>query len=114
MPQPSFLLQIVHADTGRVVTLPAGGALERDLIAACTAAILAERDGLARDVVDACVAAILAKGVGFFRSSTHVEADVRAGLAETLQPPDDTLRDHIASGIRQAILNLKLATVAVA
>src|ERR1044072_2752476 len=110
---PSFLLQIVHTDSGQVVTLPAGGALERDLIEDCTNEILAERNGFQQTVVDACVAAIVAKGVGWFRSSTHVAEDIRAGLLETLQPPDDKLRAHVRDGIRYAILKQKLATIPV-
>ena len=63
---PIFLLQIVHAtDHSVVATIPGGGALEADLI-------------------DLCTRHIMAKGVGFFRGEAHVEADIRAGLAEAI------------------------------
>jgi hypothetical protein len=113
---PSFLLQIVHADSKTVVTLPGGGALERDLIAVCTEAILAERTGLERELVEACTAAITAHkwGVGLFRTRAQVERAIAAGLQATLTPPDDKLREHIADGITAAIRDLKFATIPVA
>lgn len=59
-----FLLQIAFPD-GAVVQLPAGGALERDLVATCTAAIVG-------------------KGVGWFKSEAHVRAAISAGISEAL------------------------------
>ena len=63
---PRFLLQIVDADAPHaVVRLPAGGALERDLVEACTAAIVA-------------------KGVGVLKTEAHVREAIRSGLTEAL------------------------------
>jgi hypothetical protein len=64
MPRPVFYLQIVDRDGIVVEPFPGGGALERDLI-------------------DACTRAILAKGVGF-KPSAHVEQDIRDGMAEAI------------------------------
>lgn len=61
---PGFLLQIVRPN-GTVIRLPAGGKLETDLIALC-------------------VQFITARGVGVFRTTTHVAADIRQGMAEAL------------------------------
>lgn len=62
--KPVFMLQIAFP-SGEVVQLPAGGALERDLIAVCTDAIVA-------------------KGVGFFVSEAQVRKAIAAGFAEAL------------------------------
>lgn len=62
--QPIYFLQIVDKD-GKVAHLPGGGDLEVNLI-------------------DLCTQVIMSKGVGFFRNEAHVEADIRAGLAEAL------------------------------
>ena len=96
MPGPPFLLQIVDAE-GVVVKLPAGGALEADLLATCVDTILAHgattpeascqaalKSGLAA-AVDHCVDTIVARGVGFWRTEAHVAADIRAGLHEALR-----------------------------
>jgi hypothetical protein len=61
---PGFLLQIVRQD-GSVVRIPAGGALEGDLI-------------------DLCVHYICAKPVGLFHTAAQVEIAVRQGLVEAL------------------------------
>lgn len=63
---PKFLLQIVDAQRRHVVTLPAGGDLERDLIQACTDAIVA-------------------KGVGVFRTEAQVRTAIDAGITEALR-----------------------------
>lgn len=60
-----FLLQIVKPD-GSVVQLPGGGKLERDLVAACTDAIVS-------------------KGVGVFKTEAHVKAAIAAGMAEAIR-----------------------------
>lgn len=65
MGDPLFLLQIVDQQ-GRVVRLPGGGALERDLIAACTESIVA-------------------RGVGFGRSEAHVRQAIRDGMTEAIR-----------------------------
>ena len=41
-----FHLAIVKAETNDIVTLPAGGPLERDLITSCTAAIVRRGVGI--------------------------------------------------------------------
>jgi len=64
MNEPVFYLQIADKD-GKVVHLPGGGNLEANLI-------------------DLCATSILAKGVGFLRSSKHVEQDIRDGLKDAL------------------------------
>jgi hypothetical protein len=60
-----FLLQIVKPD-GTVVQMPGGGPLERDLVRACTDAIVA-------------------KGVGLFKTEAQVKAAIEAGIAETIR-----------------------------
>ena len=60
-----MLLQIIH-DDGRVLTLKAGGKLEADLVATCTAAVVA-------------------KGVGVFRTEAHVKQAIASGLKEAIQ-----------------------------
>ena len=66
MAEPRFLIQIVEADTGAVVTLPGGGRLERELIAACTQAIVAQR-------------------VGVFRTEAHVRQAITDGITQTIR-----------------------------
>lgn len=67
MSAPLFLLQIVEAASPHtVVRLPGGGTLERDLVEACTAAILA-------------------KGVGVFRTEAHVRSAIATGIAEAIR-----------------------------
>ncbi len=61
---PLFYLQIIDAD-GVVAQMPGGGPLELALI-------------------ESCVSAIVARGVGVGRTSAHVAADIRAGIAEAL------------------------------
>ena len=60
---PIFLLQLVDARTGRVVTFPGGGPIERDLLT---------------DATDR----IVSKGVGIFRTEAQVRRAVEAGLRE--------------------------------
>ena len=63
---PLFLLQIVKASAPHeVVRLPGGGPLERDLIAACTEAVVK-------------------RGVGLFRSEAHVTRAIAAGITEAI------------------------------
>jgi len=61
---PLYKLQVVYPD-GSVVRLAAGGPVERDLIAACEAAIVR-------------------RGVGLFRTEAQVRAAVVAGIEEAL------------------------------
>lgn len=67
MSNPLFLLQIVEASAPHVVVrLPAGGRLERDLVEACTRAIVS-------------------KGVGFFRTEAHVRQAIAEGITEAIR-----------------------------
>lgn len=60
--EPLYLLQIVEAGSPHVVArLPGGRELEADL-------------------TELFVQAIVSRGVGMFRSTTHVEQDVRDGI----------------------------------
>lgn len=61
---PIFFLQIAYPD-GRVVQLPAGGALERDLI-------------------DVCTRAIVKRGVGVFKTEAQVTQAIRDGITEAI------------------------------
>lgn len=62
-----FLLQIVDAtEPYAVVRLPAGGALERDL-------------------VQTCVEAIVAKGVGFGKTEAHVRRAIDEGMTDAIR-----------------------------
>lgn len=63
--QVLYHLQIVNAKTGDLVRLPGGTALERDLIAVCTQAIVT-------------------KGVGLFRTEAHVRQAITDGITEAL------------------------------
>ena len=66
MGEAIFLLQIVEAQSPHpVVRIPGGGPLERDLITACTAAIVE-------------------KGVGLFRTEARVKQAILEGLTETI------------------------------
>lgn len=111
--QPRFLLQIVDTE-GRVVQLPGGGLLERDLIAACTAAILQHRGQIADTLIEAAVDAIVAKGVGLFTTEAHVADDIRAGLTEILTTEARDLTTCVTEGITEVIRDLKFETVRVA
>jgi hypothetical protein len=62
--KPLFLLQIVRSSDGAVAQLPAGGALEANL-------------------VDLLTTHILSKGVSF-KSKKHVERDVREGISQAI------------------------------
>lgn len=67
MSQPIFLLQIVLAEAPHdVARLPGGGPLERDLIAACTEAIVA-------------------KGVGFGKTEAQVRQAIAAGITDAIR-----------------------------
>ena len=62
-----FLLQIVEVDAPHsVVRLPGGGLLERDLITACTDAIVA-------------------KGVGFGKTEAQVRQAIAEGITDTIR-----------------------------
>jgi hypothetical protein len=60
-----FWLQVVDRD-GVVVKMPFGAPMERDLIRACTEAIVA-------------------KGVGVFRTEAQVKSAIEAGITETVR-----------------------------
>jgi hypothetical protein len=74
MASPLFLLQIIEAGGNRVVAqVPGGGALEAEIIELCTRAIVA-------------------RGVGLFKTSAHVEQDIRDGIAEAIMGLKDQTR----------------------
>lgn len=62
---PRFLLQIVDAETGVVARFPAG-----------------KRGQLERPLIDACTAAIVANGVGYFKSEAQVRKAITDGLTQ--------------------------------
>ena len=64
--KPAFLLQIVNADDFAVVRIPAGGRLERDLVADITKAVVA-------------------KGVGFLKTEAQVKKAISTGIAEAFR-----------------------------
>jgi hypothetical protein len=106
MPRPVFYLQIVDRAGIVVEPFPGGGALERDLIDACTRAILAK----APELIDASARAIQARGVGLLRTSAHVDQDIRDGMAAVLARVEQAIRD----GIVEAIRDLKHETIPLA
>lgn len=134
MGEPIFKLQIVDTQ-GVVVQLPAGGALEADLIERCTSAIAARGLGSAElaislalqqgvaDTIDQCVAAIVTRGVGVGRTEAHVAQAIRDGLRDVLSvdifakrqlswtSPDAT--KAIRLGLKDAFTDLKAQTRAV-
>lgn len=66
MGTPLFLLRIVRVTAPEeTVILPGGGLLERDLVAACTEAIVKH-------------------GVGLFRTEAHVKAAITAGITDAI------------------------------
>ena len=65
MTHPPFYLQLVD-EFGTVVKTACGGKHEMDFI-------------------DICVRNIMPRGVGVFRTSTHVEQDIRDGIAAAIQ-----------------------------
>ncbi len=80
MATPPFQIQLVDAD-GLIIRTPAGGRQEADLI-------------------EVIVAHVMSRGVGFFRSSKHVEQDVRDGVAAAmhaikLQNPFDAVTTRV-------------------
>lgn len=120
MGRPLFKLQIVDRD-GCVVQLPAGGSLEADLIATCTAAVLARGmedalggPALQRAFLAAAVDAILIKGVGLWKTEAHVKRDIEAGLSETLTRflllTERAVGPIVANGLQDAIQRLKSET----
>lgn len=60
-----YKMQIIHAESNTVVEFEPGREIECDFI------------------VD-CVERIIAKGVGVFRTSAHVEQDVKDGIQEAI------------------------------
>jgi hypothetical protein len=64
MPSPPFYLQISD-EHGVIIRTRAGGKHEADLI-------------------DLCVQNIMPRGVGVFRTSKHVEQDIRDGIAAAI------------------------------
>lgn len=117
MGQPVFFLQIAD-ERGAVVHLPAGGALERDLVQTFTDAVVQQgvqqflggRELQQRFLREA-TEAICAKGVGFWRTESHVRADIEAGLSETLTRflmlIDADVRPLMRQGITQAVAQVK-------
>ena len=65
MAVPVFKLAILYANDSRPAIFPGGGPLERDLIAACTEAIVK-------------------RGVGVFRTEAQVKAAILAGITEVV------------------------------
>ena len=66
MPNPIFLLQIVHnVPPYEVVRFPGGSALERDFVLACTDAICQ-------------------RGVGVLKSEAQVRQAIAAGIGDTI------------------------------
>ncbi len=63
--ESDYVIQVVHKETGRVVEWAPGLQVERQL------------------VIDLCNR-VAAKGVGVFRTTAHVVADVRVALQELL------------------------------
>jgi hypothetical protein len=60
-----YLMQVLDRKTGEVVQFEPGLSVEREF-------------------VDDCVAKIVSLGVGFFRTSAHVEQDVRDGIEQVI------------------------------
>lgn len=117
MGQPVFFLQIAD-ERGAVVRLPAGGALEEDLVLAFTHAVVQQGvqdflggPELQRRFVEAATGAIVARGVGLWRTTAHVTADIEAGLqqvlTEFLMQIDTDVRPLLREGISRAIAEFK-------
>lgn len=64
MPSPPFYLQLADAD-GVIIRTRCGGKQEADLI-------------------ESIVRKVLEKGVGFFKTSNHVENDLREGIKDAI------------------------------
>lgn len=105
MGEPLFLLQIVENDAQRkVVSMPAGGALETELIDACVVGV---RDSLRDTLVSKCVTAIMSRKVGMFRTRAQVEKAVQEEL-QILLPLEVTR--GIRTGFKQVLTDLKNQT----
>ena len=63
--KPLFHLAVVHAHDGKVAQIPGGGPLEADLVELITAHVLS-------------------RGVGFFKTTKHVEKDIKDGVRAAL------------------------------
>ena len=102
MGEPLFLLQIVENTPHRtVVSMPAGGALETELIDACVTGV---RDSLRDTLVPKCVGAIMSRKVGVFRTKATVEKAVQEEL-QTLLPLEITR--GIRVGFKKVLTDLK-------
>jgi hypothetical protein len=66
-----LLLQIVYPN-GEVVRLPGGGNPPRE-------------GTLEADLIQTLTNEIVSRGVGLFRTSAHVEVDIREGIVKALQ-----------------------------
>lgn len=115
MPKPHLFLQIVD-ENGSVARLPAGGALEEELIHHFKTAIVEElaKVGVSHATqVNALADPILKKGVGFFKTQKKVEKAIRTGLLEVVSSTTAGLSvdQAIADAIEGAILALKTKTI---
>ena len=84
MGEPLFLLQIVDAEDGTVIRLPAGGTLELNLVTALATAFITRSVRLDRDVIASAQSAIVKRGVGLFRTEAHVRTAIEEGMREVL------------------------------
>ena len=123
-PAARFLVQIVD-EGGVVARFPAGGAIELDLCAALTAALVArEVAGVIgsaasqRRLVELAKQAILGLGVGFFRREAHVAQDIETGLRTALREVEADLVAEatpvVADVVAEVLHALKRQTVAIA
>ena len=105
MGEPLFLLQIVENDSNRkVVSMPAGGALETELVDLCAQTV---RDSLKDVLVPRCIEAIMSRKVGMFRTKAQVEQAVREEL-QTIVPFE--VSKGIREGLKKVLWDMKTQT----
>lgn len=121
---PLFHLQIVSANTGEVITFPAGGPLEREFIQACAKEINARTQDLfppggvrEQEFVDKFREALNAQSVGWWRSQAAVVELAGATLSAVLRREpiglthtEGRVHQAMAEGIAAAIMHLKADT----
>ena len=112
MGAPVFFLQIVDAH-GQVVTLPAGGALERDLVETIAKAVVAETSAdflgsaaIRQRFFDAFAALITQRSVGVFVPQRQVLAAVEEAMAQTLTRFMAQLNADVTPAVERAIVRV--------
>ena len=116
MGEPVFFLQIADRD-GRVIHIPAGGALELDLVKTLVSHAVEDflgRPALRHQFLKAIKTRISEKSIGVFRTKAQVLRAVEEGLAETtaqfLADLETDVEPRLTDVLQQAVRELKRRT----